>query len=326
MRIKKEYIGLALVIIVLSIYLFMRDTDRTHYELPVLEPIEQSSIDRFEISRPEGRVILSRSGEGWIIEPEGFPAAPAKVDEMLGAVENLTATSLVSESKNYAQYDLGDDTKITVEAYGGGSLLRRLDVGKAASTYRHTYVLLEGDPRVYQVSDNIRRAFETKLDQLRDRGVHAVDRADVTAITLLDASERLDLEKVTRGLEPSAEAGMPPTPVVAWVTADSLEADGAAVDQLLGRIVNVQADGFPEGLTKAELVRRVGRTSAPTVQRALHRLRSEEGAPLDYERRTRRAPGTARSARDGAGNRRAKATREVTWGCKSPGGLDDGNS
>jgi hypothetical protein len=33
-----------------------------------------------------------------------------------------------------------------------------------------------------------------------------------------------------------------------------------------------------------------------------------------------RAPGMARSAMNGAGNREAKAEREVTWGCESPGG------
>lgn len=43
-------------------------------------------------------------------------------------------------------------------------------------------------------------------------------------------------------------------------------------------------------------------------------------------RSTLRAPGMARSALTGAVNRRAKANREVTWGCKSPGGLDDRNS
>ncbi len=44
---------------------------------------------------------------------------------------------------------------------------------------------------------------------------------------------------------------------------------------------------------------------------------------------TRCAPGMARSARAGAlelNNRQAKANRELTWGCKSPGGLDVRNS
>jgi len=35
-----------------------------------------------------------------------------------------------------------------------------------------------------------------------------------------------------------------------------------------------------------------------------------------------RAPGMARSAETGTDNREAKADREVTWGCESPGGLE----
>lgn len=252
MRIKKEYIGLAVVIVALVLYLVLRDTDRTHYELPALERIETERIDRLEIVRPEGALTVARRGDGWVVEPQGYPIATVKIEEMLKAVSELTATSLVSESKNYRQYDLEEDMKIHVEALGGGEALRRFDVGKAASTYRHTFVLLDGDPRVYQVRENIRRVFETKLDQLRDRNVFALDRAALAGIAVIDAGGSLSLSKVTKTLEP-AEEGAPPATVTAWMTADSLEADGTVVDQLLGRIVNLQADGFPEEMTKAEL-------------------------------------------------------------------------
>lgn len=252
MRIKKEYIGLAVVIVVLVLYLVLRDTDRTHYELPALEKVEADRIDRLEIARPEGALTLARRGDGWVMEPQGYPVATAKIDEMLKAVAELTPTSLVSESENYQQYDLAADVKIHVEASGGGETLRRFDVGKAASTYRHTFVLLDGDPRVYQARENIRRVFETKLDQLRDRNVFAVDRAALMGIAVSDSSGSLSLTKITKTLEPTEE-GAPPATVTAWITPDSLEADGTVVDQLLGRVASLQADGFPEETMKGDL-------------------------------------------------------------------------
>lgn len=252
MRIKKEYIGLAAVIVVLVLYLVLRDTDRTHYTLPSLEPIAVDTIDRLEIAGPSDTLSLARKGDGWVIEPEGYPVATAKIDEMLKAVSELTPTSLVSESENYRQYDLGDEAKIHVEAFGGGTLLRSFDVGKAASTYRHTFVLLQDDPRVYQARENIRRVFDAKVDQLRDRNIFAVDRAALMGIAVSDSSGALALIKTTRTLEPTEE-GAPPAEVTAWITPDSLEADGTVVDQLLGRVASLQADGFPEGLTKGEL-------------------------------------------------------------------------
>ncbi|MDD3643733.1 MAG: DUF4340 domain-containing protein [Candidatus Krumholzibacteria bacterium] len=252
MSIKKEYVGLAAVIVALVLYLVLRDSDRTHYELPALGTIERDGIDRIEIAGAADSLTLARGDDGWTIEPQGYPVATAKIDEMLGAVTGLTPTSLVSESENYRQYDLTDDAKIRVEAAGGGKVLRRFDVGKAASTYRHTFVLLDGDPRVYQARENVRRVFETTVDQLRDRNVFAVDRDAVTGIAVSDSSGTLDLAKTTKTLEPTEE-GAPPVTVTAWLTADSLEADGAVVDQILGRIVNLQADGFPEEMTKAQL-------------------------------------------------------------------------
>ena len=39
MKVKKEYIILAVVIIALSVYLVMRTSDRTQYELPDIPPV-----------------------------------------------------------------------------------------------------------------------------------------------------------------------------------------------------------------------------------------------------------------------------------------------
>jgi len=252
MRIKREYIGLAAVIVVLVLYLVLRDTDRTHYELPVLPPVETSGIDRLEIARPADTLTLAKRRDGWVIEPQGYPAADAKIDRMLKAVAELTPTSLVSESGNYRRYDLVDDARIRVAAFGGGEALRSFDVGKTASTYRHTFVLLEGDERVYQVRGNIRGIFDTKLDQMRDRDVFTVDRPALTEIAVTSKDGDLILRKTTKTLEP-AEEGESPATVTEWITADSLEADGTVVNQILGRIAGLQADGFPEEMTKDDL-------------------------------------------------------------------------
>ena len=169
MKIKKEYIVIAALIVAASLYLLRRNADRTHYELPVLERIDAARVTRLEIERPAGELALARRGSGWVVEPRGYPVDGARIDEMLSAVGSLTATSLVSVSGNYPQYDLGSETKISVAAYGGAESLRRFEVGKTASTHRHTYVVLDGDPRIYKARENIRRIFEIELDRLRDR-------------------------------------------------------------------------------------------------------------------------------------------------------------
>ena len=59
---------------------------------------------------------------------------------MLSAIENLTLTALVSESKNYNLYDLNEEKRINVKAWQGENLKRDVDLGKTASSFRHTFV------------------------------------------------------------------------------------------------------------------------------------------------------------------------------------------
>ncbi len=54
MKIKKEYIILVLIIIVLSVYLYKRSADRTLYELPKLAQVNEKALQR--LRRIEGQV------------------------------------------------------------------------------------------------------------------------------------------------------------------------------------------------------------------------------------------------------------------------------
>ena len=48
MKIKKEYIVLVLIIAALGIYLYMRSSDRTFYQLPEIAGLEQKDIAKIE--------------------------------------------------------------------------------------------------------------------------------------------------------------------------------------------------------------------------------------------------------------------------------------
>lgn len=243
---KKEYIILAVAIVALVFYLVLRNDDRTHYELPEIDAPEAGQITRLDVSGPSGNFVLKRFDDVWKLEPEGYPVDGNKVDGMLDALSGLDVVSLVSEAESYVQYDLGIDKRVSVEATGGAGPLLRLDIGKAASTQRHTYVKLVDDRNVYQISGNIRRTFDVEISSLRDKKVLTLDRASITGLTVESGGERLSLTKISRPVVHVEEGGAPPQAVTAWITADSTDADGTVVDGILGRIVNLQCDGFPE--------------------------------------------------------------------------------
>ena len=242
---KKEYMILALAIIALGLYLVFNNTDRTHYEIPEIDTPDAGLITRLEIMGPSGRLMLKKAGDTWLSDPDGYPIEKGKIDGMLESLSGLDIVSLVSEAESYVQYDLGNDKRVFVEASSIETPLLRLEIGKVASTQRHTYVKLDGDKNVYQASGNMRRTFDVEIGAVRDRKVLGFDRSAVTGLTIESGGEKLFLTKVSNPVEP-AEEGQQPGMVTAWVTEEGEEADGSVIDGILGRMTNLQCDGFPE--------------------------------------------------------------------------------
>ena len=149
MKVKKEYIILALVIIALAAYLVTRTSDRTQYQMPDVPQVAAKEISKLQITRAKAIIVVNKKDDKWYIAPEEFPADGNKIKDILNAIENLTLTALVSESKNYNLYDLDEDKKINVKAWQADNLRRDVDLGKTASSFRHTFVKPAGDERVF---------------------------------------------------------------------------------------------------------------------------------------------------------------------------------
>lgn len=254
MSIKKEHIVLAVVILGLLIYILFKNTDRTHYELPVLDKIETSDISKIVITRASGEMALERRDDRWIIQPEGYPADQDQIDLMLDAVTDVVLTSLVSESGSYTQYDLSDDKKIGLEIFTGEQSKRTFDIGKTASTYRHTYVRLKDNRNVYQARNNIRHPFDTEIGKLRDKKVAVFDKEFVTAVTIKDAGGTFEIGKPQ--IPPASMTGdadsLAAQPAPAWQTADGRTADSNVVDGILTTLGNLKCDSYIEGKTKSD--------------------------------------------------------------------------
>ncbi len=243
MKVKKEYIVLAVLIIALSLYLFLRKQDRTQYELPVLQEVPSSEITRMEISKPGAPALaLERKNDGWILRPEAYPAESGKVHALLESIGNLAVTALVSESQNYERYGLGKEEKIGVKAWAREKLKRDFEVGKAAPTSQHTFILLAGDPRVFQARENMRARFTQTLDDLRDKSVFKFDPSGVEAIDLDDGNKTLSLTRKPLPVEVGGGGKSEPPATESqgvWQSPEG-KADELKVTQLLNTLSNLK--------------------------------------------------------------------------------------
>ena len=250
MKLKKEYLILAVVIVALSAYLIMRTTDRAQYLLPEVPSVAAKDISRLQITRNTVETVITQQDEKWHIGPEKWLADEIKIQDMLKAIENLTLTALVSESRNYNLYDLDTEKKINVKAWQGETLRRDVDLGKTASSFRHTFVKTAGDERVYHARGNFRNNFDVTVDDLRDKVVLSLNTAEIQQIQLIKDQQSLTLNStpVPVAVDGTSTDKKPPAAVESsqpmWQAADGRPIDEAVVKQILTAVTNLRCEKY----------------------------------------------------------------------------------
>jgi len=257
MKAKKEYLILLAVIVALSVYLIGYDPDRSHYTLPDLPRVAESDLNRIEIATAEHTISLKQKDNAWYIGPDEFPADSAKVENMLKVIGDLTLTALVSESKVYDRYDLGSAQKITVTAWSSDQKKRQFEVGKAASSYRHTFVKVDGDANVYHARGSFRDTFDQDADDLRDKAVLSIDPESVNRLRLQKGDESVELTRAeavaTESDQKKATDVTAPATDTSWTRSDGDATDEASVKKLLGALRSLTCDAYIPDKTKADL-------------------------------------------------------------------------
>jgi hypothetical protein len=223
MKVKTEYAILMVVIVALGLYLAFRSTDRTTYNLPDIPDLNAADLTKIEIRHGDQTVTLTRQDDGWRVSPGDYPADTRLVKRMIDDLANLTVTALVSESQNYARYDLDDKHQIRVTAYQDGKVVRTFDIGKAADTMRHTHIVLAGNPNVYHARGNFRNDFDQTVESLRDKSVLAFKPDTVTEFTIETADNTFTLQKVPApkasedaAAQPDTNEKAQPAPEATW--------------------------------------------------------------------------------------------------------------
>lgn len=256
MKIKKEFIVLAIVIVAVSLYLIAHKRDRSHYELPAVAAISKKDITKLEVAKGESQIALVRKDNLWYVDPQGFLADAEKVSRMLDALENLTLTALVSESQSYVRYDLDEQNRIQVKAWNGERLVRDIEVGKTAPSFRHTFVKPAHDKNVYHARDSFRDRFDITVADVRDKKALVFQPEDARELRISRDKQTVDFTRSQKPAEepaadqasPSEDSSVKPL----WLSSDGHKADQAKLDRLISTLSNLRCESYVEGRTKEE--------------------------------------------------------------------------
>lgn len=257
-KIKKEFIILGVVIIVLLFYLILKKSDSVHYDIPDVKPIEKEDIGKVEITLKGKTIVLNKKEDKWVVGEKHYIADDGKVKNILETIAGLSLSEMVSASKNYNPYELDEEKKIAVKAYKEDNAVREFDIGKQASTFGHTFVKLAGDDNVYHAEKSFRGYFEQKLDDLRDKKVMKFDKDEISEVYL--KSEDIEYrftKKVTidkpapaqtqKGEEDKADTPPPaPEEKIQWLTQDSKEGDKTKLDSFINQLADLSCDKYME--------------------------------------------------------------------------------
>ena len=250
MKVKKEYFILILIIAALSAYLFMRSFDRTLYELPKIPNLDTNQISKIEISRSDDSIVLEKKDTQWYLDPQGYLADAKRIKDMLGVLGTLRLTALVSEAKDYSRYDLHPEKRISVKAWQGDALQRNFDIGKAAPSFRHTFVRLAEDGRVFHASDSFRSKFELTVDNLRDKNVLSFKLAEIYEIQIVGNQTSLKLARSEAPVEPDVsqeeKADTAPAPAIKfeWQSSDGQKGNDQNINRLLTTLNSLRCEQY----------------------------------------------------------------------------------
>jgi hypothetical protein len=274
MKVKKEYVFLGVIIVVLAAYLVFHNSNHSRYALPQTPRLDEKEISRIDINTGSDKVILTRKAADWFTGEKNFPADAAKVAPMLTAIADLRLTALVSEAKVYERYDLSEGKKITVTAFAGEKEVRRFDIGKVADTYQHTFVMLPNDSNVYHALKNLRRVFEVTTNTLRQMTVMAVTPENIKEIRLESAGKTgtftrnevpVPVKQEKSGEDKKADPAIAPEPpktepqtpetktVTVWQNAAGEKADSETVKRLLSQFVTLSCESYINDKKKEDL-------------------------------------------------------------------------
>jgi hypothetical protein len=255
-KLKKEYIILGALIIVLLFYLILKKSDKVQYEIPVIKPLIKADIGKVEIRWKGKTITFNKKETKWVVGEKQYPVDEGKINNIIDTIAELSLSEMVSESRNYKPYELDDEKKIAVKAYKEDDIIREFEIGKQAATFGHTFVKIAGDDKVYYARESFRGYFEREIDDLRDKTVLTFDKNELSEIIVIAEGREYQFTKKVTANKPgpaeekdkSKEDTPPAEPEekIQWLTADGKEGDKVKLDSFINQLSDLKCDKYLE--------------------------------------------------------------------------------
>lgn len=209
---------------------------------PKILTLPEADINQVEIRHREAETTrIQRDGAGWkITSPEPLPADKDSINNLLSAVANVTADKVVEEKPtDLAVFGLKDPASIVTITLKDGKT-RTLKLGDDAPVGGGTYVMVDGDARVFTLASFSKSNIDKLAVDLRDKRILTFDNDKLTRIELAAKGPALEFSRNAQ----NEWAIVRPAP---------MRADNWQVEELLRKLHDLKLDPLLTSDQKADL-------------------------------------------------------------------------
>jgi hypothetical protein len=239
------------IILALSLYIFLSGR-KGPGDTPALKPWKGDATS-ITLQKGERTLALVMEGGRWFAGEKKYPADLNLVNDLVGKIRNMEVTDLVSEQPFYEKYGLTPGKAVNVTIKNGDSVLRRLSIGEAASTGRHTYVRIDEKPQVYQISETFMFGVNLSDEEFRDREICSISGDEITEVILSFRGRTASFYKKQEDPARSPENKKGDKPAALWFCRETgMEpVNQAMVDSIVSSFSSMMAAGFVDADPKS---------------------------------------------------------------------------
>ncbi len=233
------------ILLVVTVAMTTLEKRQTTSRARTFNRIEVEDVTRISINGKGNEVTMEKRGGFWVItEPMEYPANQALVVDLLEKSGELSTVNVVaSNPANHDLYEVGTDTGVLVQLFGGQEGNRRMMsvfIGKMTSDFNHTYIRRFSEDDVHTASGLLNGYFNKSVSAWRDRTIFALQEESIEQITVVGEATNYTLAR--RGSLPEA----PDTPWVIRSADGVVAADSLQAMTIVRKVASLAASAFPE--------------------------------------------------------------------------------
>ena len=243
---KKEYLILIVLILILGAYLLFHKDNKDNTILPEIARIDIAKITGLIIDKKQGSIEFTKKEKKWVLTDKEYLADSSSVENMLDTLKTIKLSTLVSQKGDLKRYELDDEKYIRVKVLDGAKTIFEFTMGKTAPTFNHTFVMLTDNKDIYHANGSFRSYFDKTMDDFRDKKVLNFKKESIKQFTVEKAGlSRTLISKETKKEDKEA--------LLTWSSEDGTSADKEVISSLLSSVSFLECEKYLDSSTKNDL-------------------------------------------------------------------------